>query len=87
MVIFVGILWFLLLIIHSTGNYIHNKKLNIARIEGRFGNLRRWYFTTVRQIPVIGKRKVPFRALNGVSLKLKPECLACSALMVPENQQ
>ncbi len=71
MVIFVGILWFLLLIIHSTGNYIHNKKLNIARIEGRFGNLRRWYFTTVRQIPVIGKRKVPFRALNGVSLEIK----------------
>ncbi len=71
MVIFVGILWFLLLVIHSTGNYIHNKKLNIARIEGRFGNLRRWYFTTVRQIPVIGKRKVPFRALNGVSLEIK----------------
>ncbi len=71
MVIFVGILWFLALVIHSTGDYIHNKHLNIARIEGRFGNLRRWYFTTVRQIPIIGKRKVPFRALNGVSLEIK----------------
>lgn len=71
MVIFVGIVWFLLLAIYSTGDYIHKKKLNIARIEGRFGSLRRWYFTTVRQIPVIGKRKVPFRALNGVSLEIK----------------
>ena len=71
MVIFVGIIWTLLLVIYSTGEYIHNRKLNIARIEGRFGGLRRWYFNMVRQIPVIGKRKVPFRALNGVSLDIR----------------
>ncbi len=71
MVIFVGIIWFLLLVIYSTGEYIHSKKVNIARIEGRFGGLRRWYFNMVRQIPVLGKRKVPFRALNGVSLEIK----------------
>ena len=71
MVIFIGIIWFLLLVIYATGDYIHRKNLNIARIEGRFGGLKRWYFTTVRQIPVIGKRKVPFRALNGVSLEIK----------------
>ena len=70
MVIFVGIIWLLLLVIFSSGEYIHRKKLNIARIEGRLGGLRRWYFTMVRQIPVIGKRKVPFRALNGVSLEI-----------------
>ncbi len=71
MVIFVGIIWVLLLVIYSSGEYIHKKKLNIARIEGRFSSLRRWYFTVVRQIPVIGKRKVPFRALNGVTLEIK----------------
>ncbi len=71
MVIFVGIIWALLLIIYQSGEYIHRKKLNIARIEGRLGGFRRWYFTMVRQIPVIGKRKVPFRALNGVSLEIK----------------
>jgi ABC-type multidrug transport system ATPase subunit len=71
MVIFVGIIWYLLLVIYESGEYIHNKKLNIARIGGRFSNLRRGYFTLVRQIPVIGKRKVPFRALNGVSLEIK----------------
>ena len=71
MVIFIGIIWFLLLIIYSSGEYIHNKNVNIARIEGRFGALRRAYFTMVRQIPIIGKRKKPFRALNGVSLEIK----------------
>jgi multidrug efflux pump subunit AcrB/ABC-type multidrug transport system ATPase subunit len=70
MVIFVGIIWLLLLVIYSSGEYIHNKNLNIARISGRFAGLRRGYFTMVRQIPVIGKRKKPFRALNGVSLEI-----------------
>ena len=70
MLIFVGIIWFLLLVIYSSGEYIHKKELNIARIQGRFSGLRRGYFNLVRQIPVIGKRKKPFRALNGVSLEI-----------------
>ncbi len=71
MVIFVGIIWFLLLVIHSSGDYIQRKNLNIARIQGRFAGLRRGYFNMIRQIPVIGKRKKPFRALNGVSIEIK----------------
>ncbi len=71
MLIFVGIIWYLLLIIYSSGEYIQNKNLNIARIEGRFSGLRRGYFNMVRQIPVFGKRKKPFRALNGVSIEIK----------------
>jgi len=71
MVIFVGIIWLLLLVFYSSAEYIHKKNVNIARIEGRFGGLRRGYFTMVRQIPIIGKRKKPFRALNGVSLEIR----------------
>ncbi|MBN1820384.1 MAG: efflux RND transporter permease subunit, partial [Prolixibacteraceae bacterium] len=71
MVIFVGIIWALLLTIYRSSEYVHRKNLNIARISGRFSRLRRGYFTMVRQIPVIGKRKKPFRALNGVSLEIK----------------
>jgi multidrug efflux pump subunit AcrB/ABC-type multidrug transport system ATPase subunit len=71
MVIFVGVIWLLLLVIYRSGEYIHNENLNIARISGRFAGLRRGYFNLVRQIPVIGKRKKPFRALNGVSLEIK----------------
>ncbi len=71
MVIFVAIIWLLVLVIYSTGEYIQKKNLNIARIEGRFSKLRRGYFNMVRQIPIIGKRKKPFRALNGVSLEIR----------------
>lgn len=71
MVIFVGSIWLILLLIYVSAEYVHNTNLNIARIEGRFGKLRRGYFNLVRQIPVIGKRKKPFRALNGVSLEIK----------------
>jgi len=71
MVIFVGIVWYILLIIYRSGQYIHGENVNIARIEGRFGGLRRGYFNMVRQIPLIGKQKSPFRALNGVSLEIK----------------
>ncbi len=70
MVIFVGAIWMLILLIYSSGDYIQKKNLNIARISGRFSTLRRGYFNVVRQIPIIGKRKNPFRALNGVSLEI-----------------
>ncbi len=71
MVIFIAIIWYLLLIFYASAEYIHNKNVNVARIEGRLGGLRRAYFTMVRQIPIIGKRKTPFRALNGVTLEIK----------------
>ena len=71
MVIFIAIIWFVLLIIYSTAEYIQKKNMNIARIEGRFGTIRRGYFNLVRQIPIIGKRKKPFRALNGVTIEIK----------------
>ena len=71
LVIFVGIIWFILLIIYRSGKYIQDKKLNIARIEGRFGGIKRGYFNLIRQIPIIGKHKTPFRALSGVTLEIK----------------
>jgi len=49
---------------------VHNKNVNIDRISGRFGTLRRGYFRVVKQIPIIGKRKKPFKALNGVSISI-----------------
>lgn len=71
MVIFVGLLWLIFLTIYASSQYIKRKNLNIARISGRFGTIRRGYFNMVRMIPVIGKQKKPFRALNGVSLEIK----------------
>ncbi|MCL1821529.1 MAG: efflux RND transporter permease subunit, partial [Prolixibacteraceae bacterium] len=71
MVILIGILWYLLLLIYASSEYVHNKNINVDRISGRFGKLRRQYFRLVKQIPVIGKRKKPFKALAGVSMEIK----------------
>jgi len=70
MVIFVGILAYLLLTIYASAEYVHNRNVNIERISGRLGNLRRSYFRMVKEIPLIGKRKKPFKALSGVSLQI-----------------
>lgn len=70
MVILVGILWYLLLAIYASSEYVHNKNVNIDRITGRFGTLRRKYFRMVKTIPVIGKRRKPFKALAGVSMEI-----------------
>ncbi len=70
LVVFVAGFAYVLLAIYASSEYVHNKSVNIDRITGRFGNLRRQYFRLVREIPVIGKRKKPFKALNGVSLEI-----------------
>jgi multidrug efflux pump subunit AcrB/ABC-type multidrug transport system ATPase subunit len=70
MVILVGMVWYLLLVIYASAEYVHNKNVNIDRITGRFGTLRRKYFRMVKQIPVIGKRRKPFKALAGISMEI-----------------
>lgn len=69
-VIFVGVIWLMCLIIYSTSTYLYEKNVNIDRISGRFGTLRRGFLRMVKQIPIIGKRKIPFRALNGASMTI-----------------
>ena len=65
-----GLLWYLVLLLSVTGAKLKKQNLNIERVTGRFAGLRRWYYRLVRQIPGIGKAKVPFKALKGVSLEI-----------------
>lgn len=65
--LFLGLVWYLALIIYHSSNYLHRKQLKIERIKGR---LRRFYFRLISSIPVLGKRTIPFKALNGVSLDI-----------------
>jgi len=66
----VGGLWYFSLIISVTSKRLYTENVNIDRISGRFGYLRRSVYRVVKQIPLIGKRKSPFKALNGVSLEI-----------------
>ncbi len=70
LVIAFGILWYLGLVISVTSRRLYEEKVNIDRITGRFGSLRRTVYRMVKKIPFIGKRRSPFKALNGVSLEI-----------------
>lgn len=71
MVLIIGVLWGVGIAIYVTSNYLHAKNINIERVAGRFAGLKRSYFRLVMSVPLIGKRRRPFKALRGVSFEIK----------------
>lgn len=71
LVITFGVLWYLALLISVTSKKLYTEKINIDRITGRFGTLRRETYRLVKKIPILGKQHQPFKALNGVSLEIE----------------
>lgn len=67
----VGIIWYLALTIKLSSDKLYREKININRIKGRFGAIRRNFYRFVQIIPIIGKKKVPFKAVKGVSLNIE----------------
>ena len=68
--IFIACTWYAALVIFTASNRLHREKINIMRLTGRFAGLRRHFYRLVRIIPLIGKKKNPFSALDGVSLEI-----------------
>lgn len=71
LIIPVAILWYLALAIKVTSESLYKQKVNVNRITGRFKGLRQFFYRFVLVIPVIGKKRTPFKALKGVSLDIK----------------
>jgi len=69
-VIFIGLLWYCLLIISQAANKLHRQNIKIARIKGRLSALRKAFYRLVKIIPIVGRKKTPFQALAGVSLDI-----------------
>jgi len=67
---FIAILWYSCLSIYTTSNRLHREKINIMRLTGRFAHLRRQFYQFISIIPVIGRKKRPFSALEGISLEI-----------------
>ncbi len=65
------ILWFIGLFLVSTARRLEAKPVDLENMKGRFKKIRRIYFKFILSIPVIGKKKEPFKALSGVSLKIE----------------
>ncbi len=68
--IFIAILTYLALSIYTTSNRLHRDKVNIMRLTGKFAGLRKYFYRFVQMIPIIGKKKNPFMALDSVSLEI-----------------
>ena len=70
LVIMTGCFWYPALLIYATSRKLHHQQIEISRVSGRFALLRRMFYRLVQRVPVIGRRKKPFRALNRVSLEI-----------------
>ncbi len=70
LLVLIAFLWYSALVIHRTSKKLQKGKININRLSGRFSKLRMRYYRFIQNVPLIGKRKEPFTALNGVSLEI-----------------
>ncbi len=69
-IIVIGFLWILGLIISQTSDYLYNNNINIERVTGRFASFKKMFFRITKSIPLIGKKRKPFKALKGVSFDI-----------------
>jgi multidrug efflux pump subunit AcrB/ABC-type multidrug transport system ATPase subunit len=69
-VLIIAFIWFAGLVIYRTGLMLTTENIDIYRLEGRFRGIRKNFYKLVAAIPVIGKKKKPFKALCCVSLEI-----------------
>jgi len=69
-VIILGTLWFAGLIVYKAGIKMSSENIDIYRLKGRFKNIRKNFYRLVASIPLIGKKKKPFKALSCVSMDI-----------------
>jgi len=69
-VLIIGFIWYFALIIYTTSNRLHKENINVNRLTGKFTWVRSRFYRFVQIIPIIGKKKRPFRALSRVSLEI-----------------
>lgn len=67
----IAVIWVFCLCVAKTSDYLYGKEINIERVTGRFAGLRRSWFRMVKSIPILGKKKRPFKALKGISFDIK----------------
>jgi multidrug efflux pump subunit AcrB/ABC-type multidrug transport system ATPase subunit len=69
-VLILGFLWFTGLVIYKTGVRLSDENIDIYRLEGRFKGIRKTFYKIVSVVPLIGKKKKPFKALSCVSINI-----------------
>ena len=69
-VLILGLLWFFGLVIYKAGIKMARENIDIYRLKGKFKNIRKAFYKIVVAIPLIGRKKKPFKALSCVSLDI-----------------
>lgn len=69
-VVIVGVVWYLCLGVFVGSRRLYRENVNIARITGRFRAMRKGFYRFVKVIPLIGRQRRPFLALDRVSLEI-----------------
>ncbi len=68
--VIVGLLWYVAILIRWSSRRLYDGNIDVARLTGRFRRTRSAWYRFVKMIPVIGKRRRPFKALDQVSLDI-----------------
>ena len=71
LVVIVGLLWYLALAIHLGAQKLHREHIDINRLSGRLRRTRKTFYRLVGIIPILGKKKTSFTALDQVSLEIE----------------
>ncbi|MFH0843674.1 MAG: efflux RND transporter permease subunit [Bacteroidota bacterium] len=69
-VLILGFVWFVALFIYKTGQKMSRENIDIYRLEGRFKGIRKAIYKIVSAVPLIGRKKKPFKALSCVSMEI-----------------
>jgi ABC-type multidrug transport system ATPase subunit len=69
-VLILGFIWFTGLFIYKTGIKLSEENIDIYRLEGRFKGIKKTVYKFVASVPLIGKKKKPFKALSCVSINI-----------------
>lgn len=65
-----GIVWYIFIAAKYLSDRINKDNININNIEGRFADIRKTIYTIASNMPFVGVKKKPFKALNAVSMKI-----------------
>jgi multidrug efflux pump subunit AcrB/ABC-type multidrug transport system ATPase subunit len=66
-----AVVWYLILSIVVTSEKLYRDQININRLTGKFKGFRKAFYRLTLAIPLIGKKKIPFKALKGVSFNIE----------------
>ncbi len=70
--VFLGLCWYFFIIVNRVATKVQRERIQVDAITGRFGAWRRLLYKLVAAIPIVGRKKQPFRANASISLDIRP---------------